>query len=214
MIGVVVPAHDEERSLPACLEALQRAAAHPRLLGENVQIVVVLDDCTDDSARIARAAGVRSIEVACRNVGRARATGAEALLREDARWLAFTDADSVVAADWLVDQLSLDAEVVCGSVAVAWPPGSEALRRTYERSYCDRNGHQHVHGANLGLTGNAYRQAGGFPPLACREDVALVQALVRVGARIAWSARPRVQTSARLHGKLSGGFADYLAALA
>ncbi len=214
MIGVVVPAHNEERALGACLHALQRAAANPRLQGEAVRIVVVLDDCSDHSARIANAAGVQTIAVMCRNVGKARATGAEALLREDARWLAFTDADSVVATDWLADQLSLEAEVVCGSVAVAWPPGSEALRRSYERFYCDRDGHQHIHGANLGLTGHAYRKAGGFPPLACREDVALVQALVRLDARIAWSARPRVQTSARRQGKLSGGFADYLTALA
>ena len=30
-IGVVVPAHDEEALLPACLAALRRAAGHPAL---------------------------------------------------------------------------------------------------------------------------------------------------------------------------------------
>lgn len=214
MIGVVVPAHNEEHSLRRCLRALHRAAASPRLGGETVEIIVVLDHCTDGSAEIAKTLGVRTIAVACRNVGIARATGAEALLQEDARWLAFTDADSEVSGDWLADQLSLDADVVCGSVAVAWPPGSESLRDRYERSYCDRDGHQHIHGANLGLTSGAYRKAGGFRPLRCSEDVALVEALVQLGARIAWSALPRVRTSARLEGKLAGGFADYLAGLA
>ncbi len=32
-------------------------------------------------------------------------------------------------------------------------------------------------------------EAGGFPPLEVSEDVALVHALMRIGARIEWSAR-------------------------
>lgn len=214
MIGVVVPVHNEEKTLEACIGAIQRAAANPRLHGEQVVIMVVLDSCTDASLRVAQAMGVRTLRLSASNVGQARSAGAQTLLRRNARWLAFTDADSVVSADWLADQLSLDAEVVCGSVAVAWPPGSEALRIRHERTYCDRDGHRHIHGANLGMTARAYRKAGGFPPLKCSEDVALVQALVRLGETICWSAVPRVRTSARLNGRLEGGFADYLLRLA
>ena len=54
------------------------------------------------------------------------------------------------------------------------------------------------------------RHAGGFQPLDCSEDVQLVLALQAMGARIAWSARPRVVTSARRHGRVIGGFADAL----
>jgi hypothetical protein len=60
----------------------------------------------------------------------------------------------------------------------------------------------------------AYYRAGGFPPLECSEDVALVGLLVAMGARIAWSAAPRVVTSARIASKVRGGFGDTLAALA
>lgn len=46
--------------------------------------------------------------------------------------------------------------------------------------------------------------------MACSEDVALVRSLEAVGAKIAWSARPRVTTSARRLARASGGFADAL----
>ncbi len=62
----------------------------------------------------------------------------------------------------------------------------------------------------MGFSTEAYLWAGGFAPLAVSEDVSLVQALLGSGARIAWSAAPRVTTSARFLGRLSGGFADYL----
>ena len=52
---------------------------------------------------------------------------------------------------------------------------------------------------------------GGFAPLASSEDVALVQALEDVGASIAWSAAPRVVTSARRQFRAPGGFGATLA---
>lgn len=68
----------------------------------------------------------------------------------------------------------------------------------------------HVHGANLGVSADAYRRAGGFPPLKCSEDAALVDRLIATGARIAWSAAPRVTTSARTVARVRGGFGDTL----
>lgn len=52
MIGVVVPAHNEEACLGDCLRALAAAARHPDLGGEAVRIVVVLDACQDGSRGI------------------------------------------------------------------------------------------------------------------------------------------------------------------
>jgi hypothetical protein len=71
-----------------------------------------------------------------------------------------------------------------------------------------------VHGANLGVSAQAYLRAGGFAPLACSEDVALVEQLQATGARIAWSAAPRVVTSARRASRARGGFGDTLCAWA
>jgi glycosyltransferase involved in cell wall biosynthesis len=215
MIGMVIPAHNEADLLGACLRAAREAARHPRLRGEAVRIVVVLDSCDDDSAAVARDFSVETIEIEARNVGIARAAGAERLLAHGARWLAFTDADTRVAPDWLAAQLALRAPAVCGPVAVDdWTPHHERTRAAFYRAYMDGDGHRHIHGANIGVSARAYRRAGGFPPLACSEDVALVDLLVAAGVRIAWSAAPRVVTSARTDARVRGGFGDTLAALA
>jgi glycosyltransferase involved in cell wall biosynthesis len=47
MIGVIVPAHNEEALLAPCLAALIEASRHADLAGEAVRIVVVLDACSD-----------------------------------------------------------------------------------------------------------------------------------------------------------------------
>ncbi|MFM0593429.1 MULTISPECIES: glycosyltransferase [Paraburkholderia] len=215
MIGVIVPAHNEEALLAPCLAALLGASRHEDLVGETVRIVVVLDACDDFSGAIARAYGVETLTLKARNVGIARATGADFLLADGARWLAFTDADSRVSAGWLVAQLSLDADAVCGSIAVDdWTSHPLSVREYFRKTYVDADGHRHIHGANLGVSADAYRRAGGFPPLTCSEDVALVDRLIATGARIAWSAAPRVITSARAVARARGGFGDTLAAWA
>jgi len=105
---------------------------------------------------------------------------------------------------------------VCGTVAVRdWSchgSAAVALAAHFATTYTDADGHRHIHGANLGVCARAYSRAGGFPPLPCHEDVALVHALEQTGARIAWSARPRVVTSARSATRARGGFGDALRA--
>jgi hypothetical protein len=124
-----------------------------------------------------------------------------------ADWLAFTDADSTVDASWIVAQLALDADVVCGTVAVDdWGGYGDAMRAHFEQTYHDHDGHRHIHGTNLGMTAAAYRSVGGFDALANSEDVAIVAALEAAGARIAWSASPRVVTSARVDYRATAGF--------
>ncbi len=80
MIGIVIPAHNEEAWLADCLRAAHAAAAHPALNGEAVHIVVALDACTDRSAAIARRYRTPTLTLDARNVGEARAAGADALL--------------------------------------------------------------------------------------------------------------------------------------
>lgn len=211
MIGICIPAHNEEALIEACLRSIAVAATHPALFAEEVQVVVVLDSCSDATADIARQWPVAALAVDAHNVGRARAAGARHLLQHQARWLAFTDADSCVAPDWLVAQLSLAADVVCGTVEVdnwaAHGKDAQAARIRFESSYQDRDGHRHVHGANLGLSASSYLQAGGFDAIECGEDQALVDRLAAQGASIAWSALPRVLTSGRPFSRVEHGFA-------
>ena len=215
MIGILIPVHNEQTLLAECLKAALTAASHPGLLDEAVQVLAVLDSCSDASALIAAGFPVHCLEVQARNVGHARGAGARHLLNLGARWIACTAADSRVAPDWLVAQLALGTDAVCGTVTVdAWSEGFDpAAQIRYHQAYTARDGHRHIHGANLGVSAGAYVQAGGFEPLACHEDVQLVRNLERSGASIAWSHTPQVITSARLDCRAQGGFGDYLKSL-
>ncbi len=207
MIGIIVPAHDEEERIEDCLQSLIKAAAHPDLGGEAAELIVVLDACSDRTGPLARSLGARTIDVRARNVGMARQAGAKSALASGARWLAFTDADSVVGCDWLASQLALKADAVCGTISVEdWGAYGERMHRHFELTYTDADGHAHIHGANLGVTAAAYATAGGFLGLETGEDVALVEALRKSGANIAWSRAPRVVTSVRSNYKAPGGF--------
>ncbi|GAA6121089.1 glycosyltransferase family 2 protein [Acidovorax sp. FG27] len=218
MIGVVVPAHDEEAVLDACLQSLQVAATDPGLYGEPVRIVVALDACSDRSEDIALQRGVQTVRVDRRNVGAARSAGVDLALQAGARWLGFTDADSTVAPDWLVQQLrhaeGAQCDAVCGTVEVRqWGGYGLAVQQRYHAGYIDAPGHRHIHGANLGVSARAYCHVGGFAELRTGEDVALVGALEAAGLRIAWTNAPRVVTSARSHFRAPAGFGAHLAGL-
>lgn len=72
-LSVVVPAHDEARTIGRTLAALQ-GAAHREVL----EVVVVANGCTDDTAAVARAAGARVVELATPSKAAALRAGDEA----------------------------------------------------------------------------------------------------------------------------------------
>lgn len=223
VVGVVIPARDEQELLPACLASLAVAADR---LPIPTRIVVALDRCTDSSAEVVdgfRAAGlpVRSVPAPRPGVGAVRAAGMRALLaecRSDRLWLATTDADSQVPADWLVRQLAhvrLGAEVVVGTVRVAdWSEQPPGVPERFAAAYRPQPGHRHRHGANLAFSRDRYCAAGGFAELGQDEDVDLIARLEAIGSVLVWAADLPVITSARRIGRATGGFADYLADLA
>ncbi|WP_405161392.1 glycosyltransferase [Nocardia sp. NBC_01499] len=215
-ILVVVPVRDEQRLLPACLSALARAA---ELVDVPVRVQLVLDACTDDSARVPTSA-VEVMAVDERNVGAARALGfarAGATCGAET-WFATTDADSEVEERWLRTQLAharAGSDVVAGIVGVrSWAGHPDAVRHGYEEQYRTSGEHGHVHGANLGFRADAYWRIGGFRHLRTGEDVDLVSRMTADGARITWADDVRVTTSARRVGRAPQGFAAHLRRLA
>jgi hypothetical protein len=220
-IGVVVPARDEELLLPACLDSLEIAAA--QVAPVPVVVMVVLDSCTDRSDLVvADRPWVCSLSIAAANVGVARRAGTEAVLQRcvatplDDLWLAHTDADSTVPADWLAGQLALAAdgwEVVVGTVAVAdWSEHHPAVSVRWAADYSAVEQHSHIHGANLGLAAASYVGAGGWSALSAHEDVDLIQRLG--GRRTVSTATLPVVTSARRDPRASDGFGDALNGIA
>ncbi|MDX6205160.1 MAG: hypothetical protein QOF39_1217 [Frankiales bacterium] len=222
-VGVVVPARDEQAFLPRCLEALAVAVSHVDLPCE---LVLVLDACTDHSAEVAEEVGGRLdlpltvLHSTAGSVGAARATGVGYLLdRHPAEelWLATTDADSAVCQQWLVRQLDharTGATLIAGTVTIdGWAGWSAALRVRYAERYArprHPDGHGHVHGANLSLSGELYRSLGGFAQLRADEDVALVAAARSAGVTVTWATDLPVSTSARARGRAPRGFASAL----
>jgi glycosyltransferase involved in cell wall biosynthesis len=212
MIGVVIPVHDEEKVLADCLEAVRWAAMDPLLDAEPVEIVVVLDACADRSAAIAIQHKAQIVSLNARCVGAARALGASLALDYGARWIAFTDADTIVPANWLSAQLDLYADATCGQVSIEdWSGYPSAVRERYLRDYSMDA--RHIHGANLGISAAAYRAAGGFTALQLGEDAALVSSLLERKGDVRFAGPARVSTSARWESTIEGGFASMLRGL-
>jgi hypothetical protein len=123
--AVVVPARDEAGRIGACLRALAESIGQKR-----VGVVVVTNNCTDNSAQMAcqwlTRLGIRGIVVDCTllpawsNAGRARDIGLSVACRHlgPRGHLMMTDADSRVASDWVEANLAEleTADVVCGRI--------------------------------------------------------------------------------------------------
>jgi cellulose synthase/poly-beta-1,6-N-acetylglucosamine synthase-like glycosyltransferase len=222
-VAVIVPAADEEDTVADCLVALRAAGERLRAGGSAaaLRLVVTLDDCRDRTAqRVAAFAEVEAVPITRRCVGAARAAATAHVLRTaldvHSLWLANTDADSRVPANWLVEMVRAaerGSELVVGTVL----PSDDLPPATYA-SWLERHdfadGHPHVHGANLGIRADRLVSLGGWAELATGEDVDLVARAVAAGAVVCRTGSIPVRTSARAVGRAPKGFSSYLRALA
>ena len=224
-VHVVVPANDEEELLPRTLSTLDAAVAELRRARPAiaVDVTLVLDACTDGSRDVARRhADVRLVEVGCRNVGAARAQGVASATdwvpatERGRHWVANTDADCAVPADWLVRQAILaDAgvDLVTGTVEPDHHDLDPAVLARWRSLHQLREGHHHVHGANLGVRLSSYVECGGFEALVLHEDVGLVERVRASGGTCVASDALHLRTSGRMRGRAPGGFAHFLSEL-
>lgn len=226
-LTVVVPVRDEEQRLASTLDHIRLAMDRVQSARRGARLVVVLDACTDGSARIAASAAqtdprIRVITSDAGCVGIARSRGVAAALagipgpRLHRQWIANTDADTRVPPEWL--EVSADAadagiDALIGTVEPDALELGSHRHAAWQALHVRHEGHPHVHGANLGVRASAYLRAGGFPPLPEDEDVRLVEALRFHGAVVRSSGRLHAVTSGRLQGRVDHGFAGYLAHL-
>ena len=234
---MVVPARNEEALIGTCLAAL---AEQEGISAEGYEVLLVLDRCTDRTEE-------RALEVAAqhpdlrlyllegpgRGSGHARRVGMEEAyarllsLERPTGLIASTDADTVVAPDWLAAQLEAAAQgarAIGGRIRLKNPDSlpkevsrwhEEQGRQRYmsllARGDEGRSEHWQFSGASLALTAEAYDEVGGLEPQVALEDEQLEQALTQRGIRIDRLLGVRVTTSARLLGRAERGLARDLA---
>lgn len=217
---VAVPARDEEALLPSCLRAVAAAVAVLELARPDVRVAVAvaLDGCTDASPTVAARAGVAVTTLPGDGVGAARdaavALGLDVLggPPEASTWVACTDADTVVPSLWLLRQVRWAEQGLDLVIGTAEPVGvdrPEALAAWHARHRLVE-GHEHVHGANLGVRACRWRQAGGFGHRHLAEDVRLVERVRAVTDQWVATDTTRVLTSGRSRSRVDAGFAGYL----
>ncbi len=123
-VAVGVPARNEESRIATCLDRLLALGSDTRV--SSFEVVVLANNCTDDTARIAGAYGPRCKAIALdlpaerANAGWARRLALDAAanrLRADTDVLMSTDADTLVTANWLsrtLDHLDDGWDAVAG----------------------------------------------------------------------------------------------------
>jgi glycosyltransferase involved in cell wall biosynthesis len=121
-ISVAIPAYNEEKYLPATLASLIRAGEFfAAKEGRSIEILVVDNDSTDQTAHIASALGAHVIQEAEHNIAKVRNTGAKAVSGEV---IVFVDADTLVPESfvWRIHQVMADPASLGGAVDTDYRP--------------------------------------------------------------------------------------------
>ena len=101
-------------------------------------------------------------------------------------------------------------DLVVGTVRPRPDDLDPSLLAAWRERHSTADGHEHIHGANLGFSLRAYRAVGGFAPLPTHEDIELVGAIRRAGFDALATGAIPVTTSGRHDGRAPDGFALYL----
>jgi glycosyltransferase involved in cell wall biosynthesis len=115
-ISLIVPAHNEAAFLTGCLEAARKAAER---IDAGVEIIVVLNRCTDETETIARRQGCVIVREDARNLSKIRNAGAAAASGDV---IVTCDADSRMHPDSFREILRrLDSGKIVGGGAMVYP---------------------------------------------------------------------------------------------
>jgi glycosyltransferase involved in cell wall biosynthesis len=114
--SILIPARNEEKYLPGCLESIAVAA---RPYADQVEVIVCVNRCTDRTEEIAVAHGAKIVHTDARNLAKIRNTAASEA-RGDI--IVTIDADSRMSANMLrdIDRLLQSGRYIGGGVMM-WP---------------------------------------------------------------------------------------------
>jgi len=114
LVSVIIPARNEEHFIGACLESIRVAGSD---YAGQVEVIVVLNRCTDRTEEIAHAFGARTIREDARNLARIRNAGVRSAVGDV---LVTIDADSRMSPGTLaaIDRTLASGETVGGGTII------------------------------------------------------------------------------------------------
>jgi glycosyltransferase involved in cell wall biosynthesis len=127
-ISVIIPAFDEERYLPATLQAVENSALLLRSRdGVNTEVIVVDNNSADATAKVARSLGARVVAESEHNIARVRNCGAATA---QGKMLVFLDADTHIPTGLLqrIHQVFAAPGYVGGAVDTEYRPKKRSIR--------------------------------------------------------------------------------------
>lgn len=190
-VSVVIPVYNGADVIGPCLESLLRQ----RYPAESCEIIVVENGSTDNTTEVVAQYPVRLLHSEERGPAAARNLG---IVQSQAEIVAFTDADCIADADWLVRLVEPYADPQIGGVGGAILAYTHGARNPVEQfsdqysplvNYMSGEGEflPHLYTANASYRRDLLDEVGGFnPALITAEDVDL-----------SW--RVQLRTDAKLH---------------
>ena len=182
-ISIVIPARNEAGFIDQCLSAIRGM----KTSAAEVEIVVVDNNSTDDTAAISKTYGATVVTKKEGSIGSLRNAGA-AVSKGD--FIAFLDADCIVPGDWLERALSFfagDRRMIIG-FRMTIPGDANWVARCWDILFSKRNVTAEVEwlpSGNMIMTRQAFLSIGGFDEgLETNEDCDLCFRLGKRGYRV------------------------------
>jgi len=112
--SILIPAHNEEAFIGACLASIENAAKN---YAGDIEIIVALNRCTDRTEEIARKHGAITVREDCRNLAKIRNSAARFAA---GKVIVTIDADSRMTANMLeeIDQKLSSGKFIGGGVVI------------------------------------------------------------------------------------------------
>lgn len=200
-VSIIVPAFNEEKLLPATLQAIRRSAAAFSDGGCDWEVIVCDNNSTDGTPQVATAQGATVVFEPVNQIGRARNTGATAATGD---WLLFIDADSLASRDLFQSVLSRlrDDRILAGGCVMQQDLDLWTLIWLTEAWNFISRRMKWMAGSFIFVRCEAFREVGGFDLTRfAGEEITLSRSLKRLarkrGQRIEIISEHRLMTSGR-----------------
>ncbi|WP_323753758.1 glycosyltransferase [Marinobacter sp.] len=181
-ISVIVPAKNEEKYIGDCIRSL-KCQSYP---SSQIEIIVVDNNSTDQTALIAEDMGVRVIHTEAERIGQVRNAGVE---DSKGDFLFFIDADCVASPSWIakcLDLLSKHNKVgAIGGEALVRNQASKIEKFWVVSDAAKKTTMKYLNGSSMAFTREVFFKVGGFKEdINAGEDSFFANSLRELGLKI------------------------------